>query len=78
MRQIVGKNIAGANIRRLRQQSGKRFCQLLRESTGLHMSVQTLYKIEQNKRPIYDYELLLISKMLAVSVDHLLQENLSL
>lgn len=72
--QVDRKNIAGANISQLRQQSGREFCQMLRDSTGLSISEQTLYKIEQGKRAIYDYELLFIAKLLGVSVDYLLQD----
>ena len=67
------RNTVGPQIRRLRSQRGftqERLAAKL-QVTGLNLDRSTLAKIECRMRPIYDYELIMISAVLQVPMSAL-------
>lgn len=72
-RQHDGTNLTGRNLIKLRLNAGKSrelFVKLCEEN-GLRIKESEIEGIEENKRMVYDYELVVFAKVLGVSIDDL-------
>ena len=73
------KNIAGSIIKQLREQKCMEMKDMCREYElrGIEIDRFKLYKIENNKISIKDFELVAFAKVLNVTVEELLQDFIS-
>ncbi len=66
-------NITGRNLIRLRLKAGKSRELFVKQCNehDLKIKESEIEAIEDNKRPVYDYELVVFAKVLEVSIDEL-------
>ncbi len=71
---LGNKNMVGARVTTARKRLGLKQIELLAklQVEGINISTSTLSDLEGQRRPVSDFELSALSKVLAVSVDWLL------
>ena len=72
--ELGNKNMVGARVTMARKKLGLKQIELLAklQVEGIGISVSTLSDLEGQKRPVSDFELCALSKILGVTVDWLL------